>query len=66
MGDTSYNDIRRDLDTDSLEQEHVLMNFIHNSIPRYSSSRERMHTMFVKKCVSPVSSYQTCLSNNKW
>jgi len=48
------------------DKEHVLMGYINNEMPRYQTSKERMHTMFIRKCISPVSSYQTCIGNNKW
>jgi len=48
------------------ENEPVSMHHVNREMPRYYSSRERMHTMLVRKCVGQVSQYQTCLANNKW
>jgi hypothetical protein len=55
-----------DLNSIQKENEPLLMQYVNKTMPRYYTSRERMHTMFVRKCISPVSLYQTCLGNNKW
>lgn len=39
---------------------------IYKGMPRYLSSKHRVHKMFFKKCDGDVGKYETCLGNPKW
>ena len=42
------------------------MKFIYIGMPRYLSSKHRVHKMFFKKCEGEIVPYETCLGNPKW
>ncbi len=43
-----------------------VMSHVYESMPRYLSSKHRVHKMFFKKCNEEISSYETCIENPKW
>ncbi len=42
------------------------MEFVLNGMPRYLSSKNRVHKMFFKKCEGEITPYESCIENPKW
>ena len=42
------------------------LSFVLNSMPKYLSSKHRVHKMFYKKCDAEILPYETCLGNPRW
>jgi hypothetical protein len=43
-----------------------LIGSIYNSMPRYLSSRHRVHKLFFKKCDNEITHYEHCLGDKHW
>ena len=42
------------------------MSFIYNGMPKYLSSKHRVHRLFFKKCDDQIGTYQNCIGDSRW
>jgi hypothetical protein len=39
---------------------------LHSFMPRYLTSKHRVHRMFVRHCGGEIETYQTCIQDKNW
>ncbi len=42
------------------------LSFLYDNMPKYLSSKHRVHRMFFKKCDEPIATYQNCIEDPRW
>ena len=49
-----------------IDNKATAMSFIYDNMPKYLSSKHRVHRMFYKKCDDQIVTYQNCIEDPKW
>ena len=39
---------------------------LYERMPKYLSSKHRVHRMFIKNCDEPISKYESCIEDQNW
>ena len=47
-------------------RKNKALDIIYWGMPKYLSSKHRLHRLFFKKCDSEILAYQDCIEDNNW
>jgi hypothetical protein len=48
------------------DQKAAAMSLLYDNMPKYLSSKHRVHRLFFKKCDDQIGTYQNCIGDPKW